>query len=120
MGLASYRGLDAWKKAMSLVEEVYRLTADFPPEEKFGLTSQMRRASVSVPANTAEGYGRIHRGDYVHHLSMSRGSLAELETLLTIAVRLKLTTRAAAVPCWKLAQDEGMILNKLLASLKAV
>jgi four helix bundle protein len=119
VALASYRNLDAWKKAMLLVEEAYRLTADLPADERFGLTSQMRRAAVSIPANIAEGYGRVHRGDDVHHLSMSSGSLAELETLLTVAVRLRLIGRARAVPCWKLAQDEGKILNKLIASLRS-
>jgi four helix bundle protein len=119
VGLASYRNLDAWKKAMLLVEEIYRLTANLPADERFGLTSQMRRAAVSIPANIAEGYGRLHRGDYIHHLSMASGSLAELETLLTVAVRLKLISRAQAVPCWKLAQDEGKILNKLIASLRS-
>ena len=79
----------------------------------------MRRAAVSIPANIAEGYGRLHRGDYVHHLSMSNGSLAELETLLTVAVRLKLITRTRAVPCWKLAQEEGKILRGLISSLRA-
>jgi four helix bundle protein len=118
MALQSYRNLEAWKRAMQLVEEVYRLSTELPGDEKFGLTSQIRRAVVSIPANIAEGYGRVHRGDYVHHLSMSRGSLAEVETLLTVAVRLKLLSRQKAVPCWELAQEEGMILNKLIASLR--
>ena len=88
MPLQTYRGLKVWQKAMDLVEQVYFLTTRFPSEEKFGLVSQMRRAAVSIPANIAEGYGRTHRGDYLHHLSISRGSLLELQTHLEIAMRL--------------------------------
>ena len=117
MGLPNYRNLDAWKKAMALVEAIYLLSRDLPSEEKFGLVSQLRRAAVSIPANIAEGYGRAHRGDYVHRLSIARGSLAELERLILITMRLKLAPRPKAVPCWKLAQDEGRILWKLIASL---
>ncbi len=65
---------------MEVVTESYRLTRHFPDDERFGLTSQVRRASVSVPANIAEGFGRYHLGDYMRHLSVARGSLLELET----------------------------------------
>ncbi len=118
MGLTTYRDLEAWQKGMELVEGLYRLSADFPGEEKFGLTSQLRRAVVSVPANIAEGYGRSHRGDYLHHLSIARGSLAEAETLLTLAVRLGFAHREEAVPAWELSQRTGQILNRLIASLR--
>ncbi len=89
MAAKSYRYLEVWQKSMDLVEAVYRLTVEFPKAEKYGLASQMQRAAVSVPANIAEGYGRTHRGDYTHHLSIARGSFAELETLVTIAVRVR-------------------------------
>lgn len=117
MPLDNYRKLDAWKKAMQLVEAAYLACRKMPADERFGLVSQTRRAAVSIPANIAEGYGRTHRGEYLHHLSIARGSLAELETLITLAVRLKLMPREAAVPCWELAQDVGQILNKLMAAL---
>jgi len=74
---------------MDLVEQIYRLTAEFPAEERFGLVSQMRDAVVSIPSNIAEGHAREHRKEYLHHLSIAQGSLAELETHLEIAVRLK-------------------------------
>jgi len=80
MPVQTYRDLNAWKKAMDLVEGTYALTKSFPGTERFGLTSQIQRAVVSIPANIAEGNARKHRGDYVHHLSIARGSLAELET----------------------------------------
>jgi four helix bundle protein len=86
---------------MNLVETCYRLTASLPSDEKFGLTSQIRRAAVSVPANIAEGYGRTHRGDYIHHLSIAKGSLAELETLVTLTARLDLLTREQVLPAWE-------------------
>jgi len=118
MGLKTYRDLEVWQKAMDLVVEVYRLTKAFPTEEKFGLTSQTRRAAASLPANIAEGYGRTHRGDYLRHLSMARGSLTELETHLTLAVRLDFITRDQAMDTWDLCQRVGMMLNRLIGSLE--
>ena len=93
MTIQTYRDLTVWQKSMDLVAEIYRLTKLFPQEELFGLTSQIRRAAVSVPANIAEGYGRIHRKEYLHHLSIARGSLMEVETHLQIAVRLTFLER---------------------------
>jgi four helix bundle protein len=113
----TYRDLDVWQRAMDLVESVYRVTASFPTEERFGLTSQLRRAAVSVPANIAEGNARIHRGDYLRHLSIARGSLAELETELIAAGRLGFVTREQATPTWKLAVSTGQLLNKLIRVL---
>ena len=79
----------------------------------------MQRAAVSsIPANIAEGYGRLHRGDYVHHLSIARGSLAELETDITIAVRLDFIQREDAMPLWDMGQHVGQMLTKLIQSLK--
>ena len=119
MALQTYRDLEAWKKSIDLVESVYRIAADLPSEEKYGPCSQIRRAAVSVPSNVAEGYGRSHRGDYLHHLSIARGSLAEVETLLTIAVRLGFLRRESVKESWGLAQETGRILNKLIASLRS-
>jgi four helix bundle protein len=89
---------------MELCEAIYRASANLPTDEKYGLTSQIRRAAVSIPSNIAEGYGRVHRGDYVRHLSIARGSLMEVETQLTLAVRLNLIMRDTAVPVWEIAQ----------------
>ncbi|MBM3188245.1 MAG: four helix bundle protein [Chloroflexi bacterium] len=87
-------------------------------EERWGLTSQMRQAAVSVPANIAEGHGRTHRGDYIHHLSVARGSLAELETHLQLAVRLGYLTEEGIERTWGLAQEVGRLLNGLLRALR--
>ena len=103
---------------MDLVEAIYRLTNGFPAQERFGLVSQLQRAAVSIPANIAEGYGRTHRGDYLHHLSIARGSLAEIETLLLIALRLDLIARKDLRPTWTTTQRVGQMLTKLIASLR--
>ncbi len=86
--ILSYRDLIVWRSSIDVVKVVYELSRVFPTDERFGLTSQMRRAAVSIPANIAEGHGRHHTGDYLRHLSIATGSLCELETLLTIAEQL--------------------------------
>jgi four helix bundle protein len=85
----SYKDLIVWQRAMDLVETVYRISAEFPAAEQFGLTAQMRRSAVSIPSNIAEGYGRQATREYRHHLLISRGSLLELETQLLLSRRLK-------------------------------
>lgn len=84
-----FRELRVWQAAMIPVEQVYRVTQDFPKQEAYGLTSQIRRAAVSIPSNIAEGHTREHLKEHLHHLSMAQASLAELETQLEIAVRLR-------------------------------
>src|SRR5262245_11201769 len=79
-----YRDLKVWQKAMDLAEACYRSTGSFPPEERYGMTSQIRRSSVSVATNIAEGHSRFHTKEFLNHLSMARGSLAESETLLML------------------------------------
>lgn len=117
MGLQSYRDLTAWQRSMDLVVEVYRITRLLPKEELFSLTSQMRRAATSIPSNIAEGYGRLHRKEYVNHLSIARGSLLEVETQIQIAVRLEYIGREQARAAWNLSQEVGRLLNGLMRSL---
>lgn len=88
--LKSHKDLVVWEKVMELVTEIYSLTRAFPKEETFGLTSQIRRAVVSIPTNIAEGAGRNSRKEFIQFLSISLGSLSELETLLIIAKNLSL------------------------------
>lgn len=80
--------LEAWKVGMTLAQTVYKMTADFPREERYGLSQQMRRAAVSIPSNIAEGAARNHPRENVQFLAVSRGSLAELETQLKLAASL--------------------------------
>jgi four helix bundle protein len=84
----NYRDLDAWQKSMDFVEEVYRVTRVFPREELYGLTSQLRRSSVSIPSNIAEGQGRRTDPEFAHRLSIAHGSVREAETQLMISARL--------------------------------
>src|SRR5579871_1476681 len=84
----SFKDLSVWQRAVQLTVEVYKLTNDFPNSERFGLTHQLRRASVSVASNIAEGYGRATKGEYVQFLGHARGSVSEVETQLVIAKAL--------------------------------
>ena len=88
--MKSYKELETWKKSMQLVKEVYLTVKDFPKEELYGLTSQIKRAAVSIPANIAEGVGRNYKKDTTQFLHISRGSLYELETLLNIAEMIEI------------------------------
>jgi four helix bundle protein len=117
MEIQSYRDLNVWKKSMNLVLEVYKLSRLFPREEQFGLTSQIRRAAVSIPSNIAEGHGRIHIADYLRFLSISRGSLMEVETHLEIAVRLDYLTRDQITEAREVSAEVGRILNGLIRAL---
>jgi four helix bundle protein len=95
MPIISYQDLDVWKLAIDLVEDCYRLTANFPRDEQFGLSSQIKRSSVSIPANIAEGYGRDQTGSYTQFLRIALGSSRELETHLIIAGRVGLVPNDA-------------------------
>lgn len=99
MAVQSYRELVAWQKAMDLAAEVYRITRTFPGDELYGITSQLRRASVSVPANIAEGQGRQTTGEFRQFLGHARGSLLETETHILLAMRLHYIPRLVARHC---------------------
>jgi four helix bundle protein len=86
--IKSYRDLHIWQKGLALAKQIYAMTRAFPADERFGLTAQMRRAVVSVPSNIAEGQARRGRKEFVQSLSHAEGSLAELDTQLTLAVEL--------------------------------
>lgn len=88
--MTSYQKLEVWKQSMQLVKEVYLLTKKYPKEELFALTSQTKRAAVSIPSNIAEGMGRNCKKDTIQFLHIARGSLYELETLLNIAVMVEI------------------------------
>jgi four helix bundle protein len=116
---ASYRDLIAWQKAMDMVEGVYRATRSWPRDEIYGLTSQVRRAAVSVPANVAEGKGRIGSAEFAHHLSMAHGSLCEMETHLQLGHRLGYLTEVELGQLLSQAQEVGRLLQGLIRSLRS-
>jgi four helix bundle protein len=113
----SYRQLFIWQKAKKLAVDVYRETTRFPKAETYGLTSQIRRAAVSISANIAEGQGRLRRGEFKQFLGHSRGSVLELETHLAIALDLGLIKSAAYEALDKQTYEVLGLLNRLLASL---
>ena len=117
MSLQHYRELIVWQKAMSLVESVYRATNSFPNTEIYGLTSQVRRAAVSIPSNIAEGQGRNTTRDFLHFLSVSQGSLREVETQITIAERLGYIEKQQETTLLELAAEIGRLLHGLCNSL---
>ncbi len=85
----NHKEMDVWKRSMDLAEAVYKISEKFPSNEIFGLTSQMRRAAVSIPSNLAEGFARKSKREFLQFLNISLGSLAELETQILLAIRLK-------------------------------
>jgi four helix bundle protein len=115
--LKDYRDLRVWQVAMDLVVESYRLGDLIPRREQFGLVAQIRRAATSVPANIAEGYGRTRRGEYLNQLSVTRGSLKELETLITIAERLKYLASSETARFTELSDFVSRMLTRLRRSL---
>jgi len=116
--ISSYRDLLVWQKAMDLVVASYEIAKRLPHQENYGLISQIQRAAVSIPANIAEGHGRRHRGDYLHHLSMARGSLLELETHLLISVRLAYLQPRDIEAILGLSDELGRMISGLIQKLR--
>lgn len=116
--ITSYRDLEVWQRSRRLVKTIYDLTKTFPKEELFGLTSQMRRAAISVPANIAEGYSRHGTKDYIHFVSIALGSSSELEALLILAEDLNYVTESTAARILKDVDVLQKMLHRLRQSLK--
>jgi four helix bundle protein len=109
----SYHDLIVWQKSIGLAKTIYKLTTEFPSEEKFGLISQMRRAAVSVPSNIAEGQARNTTGEFVQFISHAEGSLAELDTQLILAAELGFLTSDKTKPCADSIEELRRMLNGL-------
>lgn len=118
MSVVNYQDLLVWQKAMDYVEICYKLAQYFPKEEIFGLSSQLKRAGVSVPSNIAEGHGRISRGEYIHFLGIAQGSLRESETQIILALRLKYISKDQMNQALSKSKEVGILLGKLIRSLK--
>ena len=119
MAIESYKDLDVWQVAMTLAQESYLLTARFPKDEMYGMTAQIRRAAVSIPANIAEGYGRDQTGSFVQFLRIAQGSARELETHLILAERIRLVDQQAVAPLQELCERVSKMLRSLIRSLEA-
>ncbi len=110
----SYRDLIVWQKAMVLVTLVYKLSKKFPEDEKFGLTSQIKKSSVSIPSNIAEGYGRKYSKDYSRFLQIARGSLYECQTQFEIALNLDFVNSEDLKAISQISLEVEKMLNSLI------
>jgi four helix bundle protein len=115
--MKSYRDLIVWQKSMEMVTLVYLLTKQFPLDEKFGLTSQIKRSSVSVPSNISEGYGRNYTKDYIRFLNIARGSLFEMQTQLQVALNLEFIVEQDIAVIKSLSVEVEKMLNALINKL---
>ena len=115
----SYRDLVVWQKSIELAKQLYRVTSQFPSEEKFGLISQMRRAAVSVPSNIAEGQARNTTGEFIQFISHAEGSTAELDTQLFLSVELGFVKETDALSLFTLIGEIRRMLNGLRRSLRS-
>jgi four helix bundle protein len=118
MDVKSYRDLIVWQKAMDFVVLCYKIAGTFPKDEIYGLTSQIRRSAVSIPANIAEGHGGEGLGEYIHFLGIAQGSLRETETHLLIASRLDFVDRNNLNQALNLSEEVSKMLGSLLRNLK--
>ena len=116
--IQSHRDLKVWQKSMDLVVECYRQTDQFPKSELYGLTSQIRRAAVSISSNIAEGKGRRSTGSYLYSLNISYGSLLEVETQIEIAARLNYLTDASSKALLARTAEVGKMINGLISALE--
>ena len=116
MGVKSYRDLEVWQLAMSLAEDVYGTLKTLPNDERFALSSQLRRAVISIPSNIAEGFGRDTTRDFLHFIAIARGSLYEVMTQMELAIRLAYVPEQAGFR--EKAERVGMMLNALSTQLR--
>lgn len=113
-----FRDLDVWKRSMALAVKAYKLTAGFPASQRYSLADQLQRAAASVPANIAEGKGRVHTGDYLRQLAIARGSLAEVDTFIELAARLGFCDVTKGRELWDEIQQIGRMLNSLINKIR--
>lgn len=120
MGYQKYTELEVWKKARAFASRIYLLTAKFPKEELYGLTSQIRRCAVSVPSNIAEGCGRNHVKETIHFLTIARGSLYELETQLYISNDINILPIEKLNICIAEIEVLGKLINGYIRYINAI
>jgi four helix bundle protein len=115
--IKTYKDLLVWQKGIEIVKEIYILCNDLPKDEVYGLQSQMKRSSISIPSNIAEGYGRNYTKSYVQFLKIARGSLLELETQVIISKELALITQDKYDNIINLITEENKMLNAFIKSI---
>ena len=111
--------LEVWRRSLNFVTKIYKITAQFPADEKFGLVSQMRRAAVSIPSNTAEGAARNSKKEFINFLHIAQGSTAELETQLFISQTLDFVSQSQADPLLKELEEISRMIIGLQKSLRS-
>src|SRR5438067_1066398 len=116
----SYKDLEVWKKAFAFTLDIYKISSSFPSDEKFGITSQLRRAAVSIPSNIAEGWSRKSTKTYIQFLNIAIGSAAESETLLLLSNELKYINDETKQRLLNLLSEVGRMMNGLITSLKKI
>lgn len=116
--IKSYQDLRVWRKGMDIAVEAYKLTATFPKDELFGLSSQIRRSATSIPANIAEGFGRGSSGSFAHFLGIAQGSLKELETHVILAHRVGLLSSELEASMLNQADEIGRMLGSLIRRVR--
>lgn len=113
-----HHNLEVWKRALNFVTEIYKVTAGFPNDEKFGLVSQMRRAAVSIPSNIAEGAARNSKKEFINFLHIAQGSAAELETQILISRNLDFVSQSQANPLLQELEEISKMIIGLQKSLR--
>lgn len=116
--IRSYKDLLVWQEGMQIAQACYQITKKFPREEMYGMTSQIRRSAVSIPANVAEGYGREYPRQFIQFLRIAQGSLKELETHLLLAIRVELTSTQEVKSILSSCESLGRMLRSLIRSLQ--
>jgi four helix bundle protein len=114
----SYKDLKIWQKGIELVELIYKITISFPKNEQYGITSQIKRSSVSVPSNIAEGWGRGYNSNFLQFIKIARGSLYELEAQIIIAYKIQLISEEDFEIIQNLILIESKMINSFITSLK--
>jgi four helix bundle protein len=117
--IKTYRDLQIWQKSMTLVTEVYKISKGFPKDEAYGLTSQIRRCSISIPINIAEGYGRNSTNEYIHFLRIATGSLYELQTQIEICMNLDYLNRGEFDKLYELSREIERMISSLAGKLSS-
>lgn len=116
--IKTYRDLKIWQQSMELVTAIYKATSQFPEEEKYGLTSQLRRSSVSIPSNISEGFGRNSQGDFKRFVNISMGSLFELQTQIEVAKNLEFIPEEAFEKLYNDTREIERMMSSFIRTLK--